>query len=69
MKKNITITLWSDLRVPQSTRGESIAENNTASTSIIEATGFAIDEFGQVELVALPKTFENLQQLPNCGEL
>ncbi|MGB3636823.1 MAG: S-layer family protein [Rivularia sp. (in: cyanobacteria)] len=36
---------------------------------IVEATGFVKNARGEVELVALPKSFENLQQMPDCGEV
>ncbi len=36
---------------------------------IVEATGFAVDEFGQVELVARSKNSDDLQQMPDCGEV
>ena len=54
-----TITLWSDLRIPQRRKfAESIAQNKvTPYSPIIEATGFIKDELGRVHLVAnVPNT-------------
>jgi len=66
--------IWSDIRDLSVRRKQS---NNIARTTriskqrrIIEATGFEINQFGRVELVARTlENFQKWQQIPSCGEV
>jgi len=64
---------WSDIRNLSALRKQSDNISQipvSKQRTIIEATAFKLDEFGNIELVAqVPKNFENWQQMPNCGEV
>ncbi|WP_414621781.1 hypothetical protein [Calothrix sp. CCY 0018] len=73
-QKLISNSNWYHLRDLSARRQQPDNITQTTKVSnqriIVEATGFVKNARGEVELVAqLPESFENSQQIPNCGEV
>ena len=76
-QKLISNSNWYDMsdlsaRRQQTDNIDNITQTTKVSNQrrIVEATGFVKNALGEVELVAqLPESFENWQQIPNCGEV